>query len=174
MEKKTITINRAPVLCLWSSVVAQRLGFRREEALSLAKGVTGLTAQSKGRKLGIFSPSEKKPADARKMESEKEFRVELLGRQVPAVNTDDGIRAVNKEKVVGHESVDKYLKSKFGDDLDEARAAMETLAKSVKPKELAETAFGLYEKFRPSIPSGTKGWGAKGELDLAFIESLGK
>ena len=108
------------------------------------------------------------------MKSEEEFLVELLGRQVPAVNTDEGIRSVNKGKSVGHESVEKYLKSKFGDDLDQARAAMEELAKSHKPKQLAGSAFGLYKKFRPSIPSGTKGWGAKGGLDLKFIESLGK
>jgi hypothetical protein len=33
---------------------------------------------------------------------------------------------------------------------------------------------GLYEHFRPRIPKGTKGWGAKGDLDLDFIRSLGK
>jgi hypothetical protein len=39
---------------------------------------------------------------------------------------------------------------------------------------LAERCFGLYERFRPSIPEGVKGWGAKGELDLGVIEGLGK
>lgn len=39
-------------------------------------------------------------------------------------------------------------------------------------KELAERAFGLYEKFRPKIPAGTKGWGAKGTLDLEFVKEL--
>jgi hypothetical protein len=31
----TITINRAPVLTLWATVVAERLGFDRDEALTL-------------------------------------------------------------------------------------------------------------------------------------------
>ena len=37
----------------------------------------------------------------------------------------------------------------------------------MKPDELAQRGFGLYEQFRPKIPEGVSGWGAKGELDLA-------
>jgi hypothetical protein len=33
-------------------------------------------------------------------------------------------------------------------------------------------AYPLYEQFRPEIPEGTKGWGAKGELDLGLVASL--
>lgn len=65
------------------------------------------------------------------------------------------------------------LEGKFGDDLGAVRSAMQKLATSLPPKELAEHAFGLYEEFRPSIPGGTKGWGAKGKLDLDRIEGLG-
>jgi hypothetical protein len=46
------------------------------------------------------------------------------------------------------------------------------LAKAYKPKELADKAFSLYEAFRPAIPAGKKGWGAKGDLDLGLIERL--
>jgi hypothetical protein len=53
----TVTINRAPVLTLWAAVVAERLGFDREEALTLGKAVAGLTAQSTGQQLGILTPS---------------------------------------------------------------------------------------------------------------------
>src|ERR1019366_4826341 len=35
--------------------------------------------------------------------------------------------------------------------------------------ELAHDAYPLYERFRPEIPAGKKGWGAKGDLDLALI-----
>jgi hypothetical protein len=44
--------------------------------------------------------------------------------------------------------------------------------KEFKPTELAQKAFGLYEKFRPSIPEGVAGWGAKGTLDLARVRAL--
>ncbi|HLN31710.1 MAG TPA: hypothetical protein VK395_28480 [Gemmataceae bacterium] len=51
---------------------------------------------------------------------------------------------------------------------------MQRRAKDYKPKELADRAFGLYERFRPAIPEGVKGWGAKGNLDLDLIEGLAK
>jgi len=54
MSKDTILINRAPVLTLWAAVVAERVGFSPDEALSLGKAVAGLNAQTKGRALGIF------------------------------------------------------------------------------------------------------------------------
>ncbi len=37
MANRTISINRAPVLTLWAALVAQRLGFDEDEALSLAR-----------------------------------------------------------------------------------------------------------------------------------------
>ena len=64
----TVTINRAPVLTLWAAVVAERLGFDRDEALTLGKAVAGLTAQSKGQRLGIFTPS---PEAVRRQRAEK-------------------------------------------------------------------------------------------------------
>jgi len=76
--------------------------------------------------------------------------------------------------VIDPDGVLRYLEGKFGEDLSAVRTAMQKLAKSLPPKELAERAYGLYEEFRPSIPGGTKGWGAKGVLDLTVIEGLGK
>jgi hypothetical protein len=174
MPSKIITVNRAPVLTLWAAVVAERLGFARDEALSLGKALAGLNAQAKGRRLGIFKPQEQKPHEARKKERGEEFWVELLGRAVPARNSEDGIRAVHSAQIVSSESAIRYLEGKFGDDLGAVRSAMERLAKSLPPKKLAEQAFGLYEQFRPQIPAGVKGWGAKGNLDLGLVENLAK
>ncbi len=42
MTPSKIQINRAPVLTLWAAVVAQRLGFNRDEALSLGRALAGL------------------------------------------------------------------------------------------------------------------------------------
>jgi len=169
MTAKTISINRAPVLTLWAAVVAKRLGFDEDEALSLGKALAGLTAQTKGRRLGIF-----KPQEARKKERGEEFWIELCGRPVPAKNTEDSIRAVKGIQVIEPEGVRRYLEGKFGENLGAVRSAMERLAKSFSPRELADRAFGLYERFRPSIPEGVKGWGAKGDLDLGVIEELGR
>jgi hypothetical protein len=174
MASKTISINRAPVLTLWAAVVAQRLGFAEDEALTLGKAVAGLNAQTKGRRLGIFKPHEEKASKAREKERGEEFWIELCGRPVPAKKTDDGIRAVKGAQVIEPDEVRRYLEGKFGDDLGEVRSAMQRLARSFPPKELAEVAFRLYERFRPAIPEGVRGWGAQGDLDLAVIEGLVK
>ncbi|MFZ0035998.1 MAG: hypothetical protein WAK91_01155, partial [Candidatus Acidiferrales bacterium] len=84
----------------------------------------------------------------------------------------DGVRAVNKNSPIDAKSVERYLESKFGESLGAARAAMRGLAKSFRPEQLSQSAFSLYETFRPSIPEGVTGWGAKGNLDLDRIRSL--
>ena len=172
MNRRSIQINRAPVLTLWAATVAERLGFDRAEALSLGKAVAGLTAQSKGRRLGIYKPVPEEIKKAREKERGEEFFVELCGRAVPAINTEDGVRAATKGRAVEPEPVERYLESKFGDSLEAARAAMRDLAKAVRPDELREHAFKFYEQFRPTIPEGVTGWGAKGKLDLDLIRSL--
>src|SRR5438270_3006546 len=87
MASKTISINRAPVLTLWAAVVAQRLGFEEDEALTLGKAVAGLNAQAKGRRLGIFKPHEEKPKKARgKERGERRRAFGVLLRSI--MNTD--------------------------------------------------------------------------------------
>ena len=172
MAGKKIKINRAPVLTLWATVVAERLGYEEDTALTLGKAVAGLNAQSKGRNLGIYEQkTEKEKKKETKKAAETEF-IEILGRGVPAVNTPKGLRAAIDGDPISAESVDTYLKQKFKDDYGDARAAMEKLAKAYTPKQLESKGYSLYEKFRPEIPEGKKGWGAKGELDLAYIRSL--
>jgi hypothetical protein len=100
--------------------------------------------------------------------------IEVLGRPVPATNTDDGIRAIRGGKPIDAESVRRYLEDKFGENLKAVRTAMKKLAKAYKPQELAHDADPLYERFRPFIPEGVKGWGAKGDLDLGLIGRLAK
>jgi len=174
MAHRTISINRAPVLTLWAAVVAERLGFDEDEALSLGKALAGLNAQAKGRRLGIFKPHEEKPGVAREKERGESFWVELLGRAVPASSTDDGIRAVKGAEMIKPENVRRYLETKFGDDLKSVQSAMRWLAKKNTPRDQAAKAFALYEQFRPQIPEGVKGWGAKGELKLDFLATLPK
>lgn len=174
MANKKIKINRAPVLTLWAAVVAERLGYEEKTALTLGKAVAGLNAQSKGRKLGIYEEKteEEKEQEAKKQKQLQTEFIEILGRDVPAVETANGLRAAEKGKPIHAESVQTYLKQRFGEDYEAARSAMEKLAKAYTPKQLKSKAYDLYEKFRPEIPEGKKGWGAKGELDLDYIRSL--
>ena len=73
-----------------------------DEALTLAKVLAGLNAQSKGRRLGIYPErlEGEKPEKNRQRLLEETFSVEVLGRQVPAIHTKDGIRAIERDKPV--------------------------------------------------------------------------
>jgi len=177
MTAQQITTNRAPVLTLWAAVVAERLGYDRAAALSLGKCVAGFTAQTKGRMLGIYGPGTKHEGAAPGRTKPKsglgeEFWVVLCGRNVPAVNTDQGVRAVVKDKPADPGKVGTYLEGKFGDAVAAVRQAMAELAEAFEPDALAAAARGLYEQFRPEIPGGRRGWGAKGTLDLDLLRSL--
>lgn len=166
-----IKINRAPVLTLWAAVVAERLGFDEAAALTLGRAVAGYTAQAKGQMLGIYHPKDESERESGERQADLVF-VTLMDRSLPAVRTPQGLRAADKDKPADPESVRRYLASKFGDRLAEARAALRDLAAGFSVEELAEEAYSLYERFRPQVPKGKTGWGAAGELDLDRIRRL--
>ena len=177
MGKDKIEINRAAVLTLWAAVVAERRGYDEQEALTLGRGLAGLNAQSKGRRLGIYRGKEGRSQRARQHkppESVKLQLVTILGRGIPAVRTAQGLRASVGGEPIDPQSVQTYLERKFGEHLGQVRTAMEKLARAYTPAQLEAEAYALYEKFRPKIPEGKKGWGAKGELDLELVRSLAK
>ena len=117
-----------------------------------------------------------KPAEVKekrkKLKHGAELTVNLLHRAVPAVRSPDGIRALSKDKPIAPESVERYLRGKYGEAFDGAREAMVALAQSYPPSEISERAYDLYVAFRPDVPAGVKGWGAAGVLDLAEIHKL--
>jgi hypothetical protein len=172
---RSVNVNRAPVLTLWATIVAERMGFDRNEALTLGRAVAGLDAYSKGKALGLFSPRPKTVEEKRKrLEPGATLHIKLLHRAVPVVRTPEGLRAVSKGRPASPTSVERYLQSKFGDALPSVERAMAKLASSLRLEELAARAFELYEAFRPEIPAGLRGWGAAGVLDLDVIVSLAR
>jgi hypothetical protein len=168
-----VEINRAPVLTLWATVVAERLGHDPDAAVTLGKAVAGLNAQSKGRMLGIFRPRETEDGEpAPRSGLGEEGWVDLCERAVPVIRAEAGLRAVVKDKPIDPEKANAYLSTKFGDDLEAIREAMADLAASFEPEDLAGRAYRLYERFRPVIPRGKRGWGARGPLDTETIRGL--
>ena len=153
-------------------MVAERLGYPPETALTLGRFVAGSSARAKARRLGIND--EKQDAEERRVRA-AEFKpriqtVRLLGGDIPVVPADDGtLRAEDDGKPASAKSVASYIARAFGDRLAEARGAMETLAASLPPEELNRVGFRLYERFRPDVPEGAQGWGAKGELRVERI-----
>ena len=152
----------APVLTLWAAVVAQRLGFDEDEALTLGKAVAGLNAQAKGRRLGIFKPHEEKPKKAREKERGERFLIEVCGRPVPATNTDDGIRAVRGGKPIDPDSVRRYLEDKFGDDLKAVRVGDAEARQSLQAPGTRPRRLPAVRALPARHPGGQEGLGCQG------------
>jgi hypothetical protein len=174
LGRKTITINRTPVLTLWASVVARRLGFERDEALTLGRAVASLGPYGKDVSPGLIVPSRKTLKEPRRhLKRGKRVQVDLLQRAVPVVRTPAGLRALTRDRPIAPDSVEQYLEIKFGDALKLVRNAMKRLARSMSAPEIAAQADELYAKFRPKVPKGEPGWGAEGKLDVDRIARLG-
>jgi len=162
-------------MTLWAAVVTERLGFDEDEALTIGQAVAGLNAYAKGVRLGIYTPEPESLKEQRKkLEPKNVLQVDVLHRAVPVVQTEQGLRALNKGKAVFPAAVRRYLVSKFGEALPEVKAAMEELAGSLSHEDLVHRAYELYEQFRPSVPPGVRGWGAPGDLDLEKVRALGR
>ncbi|MGO8740560.1 hypothetical protein [Rhodoblastus sp.] len=165
-----IRVNRAPVLTLWASIVAERLGYSTATALTLGRAVAGYSAQAKARRLGLVEEGE--VTEKRERPKVARETVFLLGRRIPIMATDDGqIRAEDHGKPASERSTLSYIRRAFGDKLDAVRAAMEDLAASYPPDDLNRIGFHLYERFRPEAPDDVSGWGAKGELKVGRIRN---
>ncbi|GAA5844958.1 hypothetical protein JCM9279_000056 [Rhodotorula babjevae] len=164
LVKKFCLTNRAPVMTAWACVVAERLGFRRQEALSIAHVFTDLNATSKGVSLGLMS------ADALKVEvGPSQPFVEILGRKVPVLSTQNGEwRAISKGHVADPGKAFSYMRNAFRQQLGAVVGSMRLLADSFSPAELNTKGYGLYLDFRPDVD----GWGKKAELRMSTILDL--
>jgi len=75
-------------------VVAERLGYDEEEALTLGRAVAGLNAYSKGVALGLFEPTPQSVKEQRrKMRGAETVTANLLYRAVPMRQTPEQLRA---------------------------------------------------------------------------------
>ncbi|BGO88802.1 hypothetical protein NBRC10512_006942 [Rhodotorula toruloides] len=164
LAPKACLVNRAPVMTAWACVVAERLGFRRQEALSIAHVFTDLNATSKGVSLGLMGP------EALKVEvGPSQPFVDLLGRKVPVLSTQTGEwRAISKGHVADPSKAFAYMRGAFRQQLGAVVGAMRLLAASFSPKELNEKGYHLYLDFRPE----SDGWGKKADLRMSSILDL--
>jgi hypothetical protein len=172
----TISIDCAPVLALWASVVAERLGWSHDTALTLGLAVATTTVHAKGARPGTRGRPEDRrhePAPSPPAESTGAIcDVPLLGRIVHVAPTPEGPRALSKKAPLKPEAVERYLRAEFGSQLCAALSAMERLAATMATVTLNDDAWRLYEQFRPKVPSGASGRGAKGVFDVDLIHAL--
>jgi hypothetical protein len=168
-----IVVNRAPVLTLWATIVAEQLEQPPETALTLGRAVAGSAARVKARSIGRDETNVDRERETPHLHEEHVTApVMLLGREIRLLPTDDGeLRAADGDKPADPAGVQRYLTKAFGEHLDEVRQAMEELAGRYDPAELNRIGFRLYEKFRPDVPPGNEGWGKKAVLEVEKILS---
>ncbi len=175
-DQAEIKVNRAPVLTLWAAIVAERLGHDPDAAITLGRAVASSSARIKARAIGLEEGERKEAGEGKAKAHPPAPRqvVHLLGRDMPVIKGKEGLRALDGNKVAAAGPARAYVEKALGEHLLAVRQAMEALAGSVEPAELNRTGFRLYEHFRPEVPPGTKGWGAKGVLDIARIKAAAR
>ena len=164
----TLHVNRAPVLTLWAAIVAERLGHSADTAMTLGRAVAGSAARMKARSIGREEQKYDRDADTPVLAvphiTAPAF---LLGKEIRMLPNEDGEpRAAEGNRPSDSASVQRYLTKAFGVDFEPIRQAMEQLANRYTPQELNRIGFRLYEQFRPEVPPGNEGWGAKAVFDL--------
>lgn len=167
LTKKSTLVNRAPIMMAWAFVVAERLGFQREEALSIASVYTEMNAITKGVSLGIFDKNKGKGVGAAQGGSQP--YVDLMGRRIPLYQTANGSwRALSSGTPVAPSSAFSYITRALRQTAPHVLGALRLLANSYPPTELNRAGFALYADFRPDV----QGWGGRAEVCCATILGL--
>ncbi|KIM25239.1 hypothetical protein M408DRAFT_17386 [Serendipita vermifera MAFF 305830] len=168
LQGKTVVINRAPVMMAWSCVVAEALGFGREEALSIASVYTEMNATAKGASLGIYDKDKEKGMEPGRGTAQP--HVELMGRRIALLKTEnDQWRALLKGEPVSPLKAHYYIRRSLAQMSPYLMGALYLLARSFEdPQKLNHRGYSLYCDFRP----GGGGWGAKGDVKLEHVLRL--
>ncbi|KAJ3488378.1 hypothetical protein NLI96_g2901 [Meripilus lineatus] len=174
MSKFTV-VNRAPIMTAWAFVVAERMGFQREEALSIATVYTEMNAISKGVSLGIYKEGKQEGREAKKDGSQP--YVDLMGRRQvifsgplprPPRQTDASLTiGTHHCLLLGSYS---YIKRSLQQTTPQIIGALRLLSQTYSPSEINTQGYSLYVDFRPEVG----GWGKKGQVKCEKILSLRK
>ncbi|KAJ7283566.1 hypothetical protein C8J57DRAFT_1432640 [Mycena rebaudengoi] len=168
LKTKSTVVNRAPLMTAWSTLVAERLGFQPEEALSIASVYTELNAISKGVSLGVFEQGKEKGMEASRGGSQP--YVEIMGRRPLFQTQSSQWRALSKGTAVEPGVAFSYISRAFRQTTPHVIGALRLLVQSFTPQEINAKAWSLYCDFRPEV----KGWGERAELRCETILDLRK
>lgn len=170
--------------------MAVRLGHPRPTALTLGRAVASRFAQTKGARLGILPPAPGGGAGGRSPPAlqpvalptvpthpaayRRQRALAVMGETFPVelVQPVNELHAVVDGRPAAPQQVQRSLQDSFGADLAAVESAMAELAASRTPEQLQREAYQLYVDFRPDVPSGVEGWGAKGPLHVSRILEL--
>ncbi|KAF7352722.1 Glutamine synthetase [Mycena venus] len=162
LKTKSTVVNRAPLMTAWSTLVAERLGFQREEALSIASVYTEMNAVSKGVSMGIYKPGTqyKRSTEAAKG-----------GSQPPLFkNQDSQWRALSNGTAVQPSTAFSYISRAFRQTTPHIIGTLRLLAESFTPQEINAKGWALYADFRPEV----NGWGERAESLRGKVDAVVK
>ncbi|KZT20375.1 hypothetical protein NEOLEDRAFT_1075772 [Neolentinus lepideus HHB14362 ss-1] len=168
VEKSTV-INRAPIMMAWATVVAERIGFKREEALSIASVYTEMNAITKGVSIGIYKESKKGEVPEPDKGGSQPY-VDLMGRSPLYQTASNNWLGMAANKPISPSSAYSYITRALRQTAPYVLGAMRLLAESYEPIELNRKGFGLYCEFRPEVGK----WGERGEVKCETILKLRK
>ncbi|KAJ6598982.1 hypothetical protein DFH09DRAFT_1243465 [Mycena vulgaris] len=168
LKTKSAVVNRAPLMTAWSTLVAERLGFQREEALSIASVFTELNAISKGISMGIYKQGTERGMEASKGGSQP--YVELMGRRPLFQTQTSQWRALSNGTAVQPSTAFSYISRALRQTTPYIIGALRLLVESFTPQEINGKAWGLYAEFRPEV----NGWGERAEVKCETILALRK
>ncbi|THV08473.1 hypothetical protein K435DRAFT_771969 [Dendrothele bispora CBS 962.96] len=169
IKTKSTVINRAPVMTAWATIVAERMGFNREEALSIATVYTEMNAMSKGVSLGIYKTTDqRKHLDA--VKGGNQPYTDLMGRRIPLLYMSETSqwRALTDSSPTKPSVAFSYISRSFRQTTPHIIGALRLLAESFSPQEINDKAWALYCDFRPS----REGWGERSEVRCDTILGL--
>lgn len=173
--EQPIVINRAPVLELWGACVAHLVhpDLSWELCLSIGSSVSTITAIAKGRSIGtIAQPDDNVDQNSKKKKDGEDLpTVSVMG--FPMSLKGNAVLVKGKPKTTREAN----LQRKFGEGgYEKVKEAMTEALGSWKgsEEELDNKAFHFYEKFRPEVAKGQRGWGRKGELQLSKIREVSR
>ncbi|KAH7092595.1 hypothetical protein FB567DRAFT_241194 [Paraphoma chrysanthemicola] len=173
-----IVINRAPVLQLWSACVTHFVypDLSWETCLSAGSAISSICAIAKGRSIGSIPERDDGDGEEGKKKKGKDVEgVEKVKVMQFNLKLQDGLVIVGTDaKAKGKSGGEEGLKKKFGEEYGVVKSVFgEVLGEwKGREEEVQKNGFGWYERFRPDVSKGQKGWGRKGELDLDKVRSV--
>ncbi|CAK5275614.1 unnamed protein product [Mycena citricolor] len=168
LQSRSTVVNRAPLMTAWSFLVAQRLGFGLEEALSIASVYTELNAISKGVSIGVFKKSDRRATEA-SLGGTQPF-VELMGRRPLYRSQNSQWRALSNDEPVDPGVAFGYISRALRQNTPYILGALRLLVESYSVQEINKIAWSLYADFRPDVT----GWGDRGQVRCETILALRK
>lgn len=149
-------VNRAPVMTAWATVLLERLGFSRPEALSLAHCYVNYTSTMRGISLGIIPAAEKERAVHIVGPNQPHF--ELMNVKIPVMQMQDGsYRGISAGEVVSPEKAFHYMRKSMAQTLSSVIGALTLLADSfMEPPPSPLTAVTSSDTQQPTLKSETE------------------